>query len=232
LNTISVIIPTLNEELELPMLFECLKKQTLRPSEIIVVDAGSTDNTAQWAASNGAIVVSGGGLPGVNRNLGASIAKSSWLLFIDADIRMPPETLEVMLSNLNTEEFCAASCYFNPEPTTPLISLLHYLARYYFRYSTAVGWPHAIGGFLLVKKSIHIDIKGFDEEVLVAEDQDYVKRIMTVGQYLFMPSPVVLISSRRFIKRGALRMGMMWLLIELHRILIGEIKNNRYNYFG
>lgn len=54
---ISVVVPTLNAELRLERLFNMLKAQTLQPSEIVVVDSSSNDNTAKLAADLGATVV-------------------------------------------------------------------------------------------------------------------------------------------------------------------------------
>ena len=47
--SISVIIPTLNAEKELPALLEALREQSLRADEILVVDSESTDRTVSVA---------------------------------------------------------------------------------------------------------------------------------------------------------------------------------------
>ena len=46
-NKISVIIPTLNAEKELPNILSALQKQTRKIDEIIIVDSESTDKTVQ-----------------------------------------------------------------------------------------------------------------------------------------------------------------------------------------
>jgi hypothetical protein len=80
-------------------------KQTLplmaaqQPDELIVVDYSCHDGTGAWVEANypAAKVVRVPGKPGFNlgdaRNHGAAQAKSQWLFFVDADIRMAPETL-------------------------------------------------------------------------------------------------------------------------------------------
>ena len=75
---VSVVIPTLNEERDLPVLLDSLKKQTFRDFEIIVGDAGSKDKTREIAESHGARVVQGG-MPGVGRNRGAAVANGEYL---------------------------------------------------------------------------------------------------------------------------------------------------------
>lgn len=46
--TLSVVIPVLNEMAHVPALLEGLERQTRRPDEVIVVDGGSTDGTREW----------------------------------------------------------------------------------------------------------------------------------------------------------------------------------------
>ena len=54
---ISVIIPALNAEKELPGLLKALSEQTLRADEIIVTDSESEDRTRQVAEAEGARVI-------------------------------------------------------------------------------------------------------------------------------------------------------------------------------
>ena len=54
---VSVIIRCLNEARHLPKLLDSLAHQTLKPSEVIVVDSGSTDNSVEISRSKGARVV-------------------------------------------------------------------------------------------------------------------------------------------------------------------------------
>jgi glycosyltransferase involved in cell wall biosynthesis len=60
---VSVIIPARNEEHNLPTLLRSLATQPLKPHEIIVVDDGSTDRTAELARQLGAMVVASKPLP-------------------------------------------------------------------------------------------------------------------------------------------------------------------------
>jgi len=45
---ISIIIPTLNEELYLPLLFKSIQKQSFKEYEVIVADGHSRDKTAAY----------------------------------------------------------------------------------------------------------------------------------------------------------------------------------------
>lgn len=81
--SISIIIPTYNEEKRIKACIESSKR--LNPFEIIVVDGGSTDRTREIAKDTGAIVIQSPKGRGVQMNRGAAIAKGDILLFMHAD---------------------------------------------------------------------------------------------------------------------------------------------------
>lgn len=104
--TISVIIPTYNRRHLIGQTLHSILAQTLPPSEIIVVDDGSTDGTIEWLEKNyGAqllLVKNKGKGPGAARNTGLAIAKGEYIKFFDSDDWMSPNSLEVQLKALET----------------------------------------------------------------------------------------------------------------------------------
>lgn len=86
---VSVVIPALNEEATVRGVVEEIR-QVPRVDEVIVVNNGSTDRTAQCAAEGGARVIDCPE-PGFGRALitGFEAARNPWVLKIDADIRNP-----------------------------------------------------------------------------------------------------------------------------------------------
>jgi len=93
---ISVIIPARDEAARLPRSLESLRRQTLPSSayEVIVVDDGSRDSTAEIAEAAGARVLSQANRgPASARNAGAQVALGELLVFTDADCEAAPDFL-------------------------------------------------------------------------------------------------------------------------------------------
>jgi 4,4'-diaponeurosporenoate glycosyltransferase len=102
---LSVIIPARNEAHNLPALLGSLAAQSVRPLEIIVVDDGSDDGTAEVARGGGARVIQSLPLPDDWRgkpwacHQGAQAATGELLCFVDADTRFAlPDGLEKLLA--------------------------------------------------------------------------------------------------------------------------------------
>ncbi len=91
---VTAVIPAYNEAQRIAAAVACAREQTRPPAEILVVDDGSTDGTAEVARAAGARVVrkANGGLSSA-RNAGLREARSPWVAFLDADDRWWPEKL-------------------------------------------------------------------------------------------------------------------------------------------
>jgi len=85
--SLSVIIPTLNEAEHLPYTLNIV--QTATNVETIIVDGGSLDATVKVATSLGARVISARAGRSHQMNLGANVAKGKILLFLHADTCLP-----------------------------------------------------------------------------------------------------------------------------------------------
>lgn len=227
---VSIIVPTLNEEERLPVLLASLEAQSVPVHEVIVADARSSDGTRDVALGAGAVVVPGG-LPGPGRNAGAAAATGDWLLFLDADVQLPADALEVAFREMAREGLDSASAWFVPDSGDAFLRLNHWVSSHYFRITSRLRWPHAIGAFLLVRKADHDRIGGFDPSIKVAEDQDYVRKLSRIGRYGFLRRPEVVIAARRFEEEGSLSMSLKWIAIELHRLVLGEVRGDYFRYF-
>ncbi|MBL0179930.1 MAG: glycosyltransferase family 2 protein [Gemmatimonadetes bacterium] len=95
----SVIVPAHQAALLLPDTLDALSRSSLPRVrwELLVVDDASTDDTARVAARWADAVITLDGPPrgpGGARNAAAARASGTWLVFIDADVRVHPDTLE------------------------------------------------------------------------------------------------------------------------------------------
>lgn len=118
---VSVVIPVRNEEATLAPLLESLRQQTFQPSEIIIVNGGSTDNTLavaeEFAARDARVRVidAGDATPGRGRNLGIDAARNEWVALVDAGTRAEPRWLE-RLTEAARRAKDVAVVYGNYEP--------------------------------------------------------------------------------------------------------------------
>jgi glycosyltransferase involved in cell wall biosynthesis len=96
---VTVVIPAMNRAHLLPRALESVKRQTVAPFEVLVVDDASSDSTADVAREGGARVVS---MPqrsgsGPARNAGIAAAQTEWIAFLDSDDEWDAEHLELLL---------------------------------------------------------------------------------------------------------------------------------------
>lgn len=104
---VSVIVPIYNVELYLQECLDSLAAQTLRDIEVVMVDDGSQDRSAEIAADFASrdprfrlVRQPNGGL-GNARNTGLDTATGEFVMFVDSDDTLPPHALERMLGTLD-----------------------------------------------------------------------------------------------------------------------------------
>jgi 4,4'-diaponeurosporenoate glycosyltransferase len=153
---VSVIIPARNEEHNLPKLLRSLVGQSLKPAEIIVVDDGSTDRTADLARELGATVIASQPLPEGWRgktwacHQGARGAAGELLLFVDADTWFEPEGLGRILANYRGGAFSVGPYHAVQRPYEEL--------SLFFNFNMTIGVvPHGLFGQMLLadRESYH-----------------------------------------------------------------------------
>jgi len=106
---VSVIIPCYNQAHFLDEAIESVLTQTYPNREIIVVDDGSTDNTAEVAGRYSAVrhIYQENAGPSAARNTGVTKSRGEYLVFLDADDRLLPEALEIGVDCLRQHPECA-----------------------------------------------------------------------------------------------------------------------------
>lgn len=221
---ISIIIPAKNEERCLPSLLSSIAAQADVACEVIVADAHSDDQTVPLAAAGGARVVEGG-MPGVGRNRGAAGAQGDLFLFLDADVQlMSPRFLADCIAEMKRKNLDVATCCLKPLSSRLLDRVMHDACN---RYGVAMQniKPYITGCCIFVRRSVHEALGGFDESVVFAEDQDYVRRARRHGYHFgVLEAHPVGISVRRFEKDGYARTVFKYLLTDIRMSIKGPFR--------
>ena len=105
-NLVSVIIPAFNAASFLPHAVASIDRQGYQPLEIILVDDGSTDDTAAVARNLPSVshyFYQENQGPSAARNLGLNHASGEFIAFLDADDLWPAGKLDLQLGRFKTE---------------------------------------------------------------------------------------------------------------------------------
>lgn len=102
MSTLSVVLATFNEELNIK---DCLESVKDIADEIIVVDGGSKDKTVEIAKQMGAKVIETTNPPifHINKNKAIDEATKDWILQLDADERISLELAQEIKQTINSE---------------------------------------------------------------------------------------------------------------------------------
>jgi glycosyltransferase involved in cell wall biosynthesis len=149
--------------------------------EVIVVDNGSSDRTAEIAGQKGATVyvkpeLTISGL----RNYGASQADGEILAFIDADCTVTPGWLDTAAGYLPIKEIvCFGSPPVIPENAT-WVQRAWFPIRCKNLYGADADWLESMNMF--VRRSVFETVHGFDEKLVTCEDYDLSLRLRSIGR--------------------------------------------------
>lgn len=171
---ISIIIPVKNGENYLPEALEGIKKQNLNV-EIIVVDDGSTDNTAQLAEKLGCTVLKHEKClgPVIAKNNAFKIAQGDFILFHDHDDIMNPNSLAMLYNELEANPQISAVMakvqdFYSPDmPEEEQKKTIIKKDPYWGLFTGAV----------LMRKSVFDTIGPFNENITAGEIIDWQSRM-------------------------------------------------------
>ena len=224
---LTIVIPCRNEEEYIGRLLEEISLQGVGATEIILADAKSTDRTVEEAKLTSLqlglkLKTAPGGLPARGRNQGAFLAKTRYILFVDADVTF-------------TDKFSLLDCLekikegdYDMMSTTPVYrgngnvraSLLFFMNKISTKWLSKRD-PFAIGAFTLVKREKFEELGGYDEEVKHTEDWLLSKKI-SPDKFLLVPD-LITQDDRRFRKFG------YWNMVKL--IWFNWINRNNREYY-
>jgi len=230
---LSIVIPTLNEEDYLPRLLNCLKKQKFKDYEIIVADAEYKDKIKEIAQSFGAKVIKGGKIP-YARNQAIKFSKGDLILSLDADLLLPNDFIEKALKEFKERNLDVAAFCFVPISKSKFMKGLFNVFYNYPLLILGKKWPHGTQG-ILIKKSIHEKINGWDETVILVEDCDYLKRASKVGEFGVIKTTKMFSSLRRFRSEGLICNALKYAFANLYLEIKGPLRKDffkpKFNFF-
>jgi rSAM/selenodomain-associated transferase 2/rSAM/selenodomain-associated transferase 1 len=198
LETLSVVIPALNEEARIERAIGSAL-QADREVEVIVVDGGSSDGTVQRARATGAVVIEGSAPRSRQMNVGARFARGDALLFIHADTTLPPSYDRDLFEALGRSDTAAGAFELGIEGAGFGLRAVEYMAA---MRSRVFGLPYGDQG-LFVRASLFYEIGGF-REMPIMEDFELMVRLAKRGAVTVAPRPVVT-SARRWKALGVVR---------------------------
>ncbi|GGG61552.1 TIGR04283 family arsenosugar biosynthesis glycosyltransferase [Hymenobacter glacieicola] len=200
--TLSVIIPTYNEASNIGRLVTQLR-QYAQPEaiEVLVVDAGSLDETVLVACQAGATVLQSP-KPGraAQMNYGARHARGELLYFVHADVGIHPAYVATICQAV--QEGYEAGCYrFRFDSAHPMLRLNSYGTR--FKGIMSRGGDQT----LFITRPLFEALGGFDEYYCIMEDFDIIRRIRRRTRFLIVPQDVV-VSARKYETNSWLRVQL------------------------
>jgi len=211
---ISVIIPAYNVESCLKRCLDSVFAQTVAPAEVIVINDGSTDNTAEIARCYGERITyleqSNAG-QGAARNTGLRIAKGEYIAFLDADDYWLPGFLEATTTFLSEHDEAVAvntglitrlqdgteriqpTLLTRPDAPTETFVVDDFFAFW-------AEHDHIRTGSAVIRKSVIDQAGGQREDLRVSQDLEYWGYIATFGKWGYIPKPLWIGNSRQAAK--------------------------------
>lgn len=223
-NLLSIVIPCKNEGKTILKTLDLLGYQENIDGICVIICDSSDDSTTRESILKRKndpfdLKIIDGGLPSKARNLGFYEVSTPYVLFMDSDIFLVnPKILSGCLGKMIRKDLDLLSIKFRTED-----GRFNYIYRIFdtLQILSRIISPFCLGGFMMVKSQKFKELGGFDEEIVIAEDYDFSKRIkpnrFSVENYYCFTPP------RRFDKKGIFYMS---------KLLLGSfINRNNKSYF-
>lgn len=205
--SISIIVPMLNESSQLPELLAHLLGYKKAGCEVILVDGGSTDQSAEQAEAIGFTVVRSEKGRAIQMNAGAKSACGDILLFLHADTRLPENADQVIARAFEDENAQWGRFNITITGQAMMLKVVAWFMNLRSRLSSIVTGDQAI----FIRRELFEKLGGFPVQALM-EDIEFSKRLKDISKPLALREKV-LTSGRRWEQKGIWRtIFLMWSL--------------------
>ena len=171
---VSVIVPAYNAEAFIAEALDSAFAQDFRPLEVIVVDDGSTDRTAEIAAAYEAQLVRQPNRgPAAARNAGLARAQGEYIAILDADDVWPEDRVSCLVEALRSGAgiaFGLSEIFLTPGQDKPA----HFPERL-----TELVANHMAA--MMARRAVFEQVGDFDEDLRLSEDVDWFMRARDAG---------------------------------------------------
>ncbi len=198
--SISIIIPTLNEESGIAQLLTYLQKLD-STAEIIVVDGGSTDHTRKIAQQFTTCIESNRGR-GLQLNEGARYSSGHILWFVHADCLPPSNAVRTIIESLESPEVVGGAFEYTFSDERWFYK---FIAKQSNRKNRLLKRVYGDMG-IFIKREIFEEMNGFREGYLM-EDFEFSRRLRKKGQIRILPDKIET-SARQWQAQGILKKMM------------------------
>ena len=192
MSKISIIIPTINEANNLPLLLSDLSS-IHKEGEIIIVDCGSEDKTIDIANIYGSkVFISKERNRGLQLDTGAKNSKGEWLIFLHADTRLTHDWFKKINSFLKGNKNIIYYFEFKINHKKIIYRVLEILVNIRSKFFKQ---PYGDQG-LIIHRTIYFKNNGF-RKIPLMEDVDFLSRLNNKKDLKQLNSPIFL-SSRKW----------------------------------
>ncbi|MET0600910.1 MAG: glycosyltransferase family A protein [Baekduia sp.] len=183
---VSVVVPTKNGAQRLPDLFRGLREQTVKDFELVVIDDGSSDDTAAVveASGLGRVVRSPRSLgPGAASNLGVEHAAADVIAFTDDDTIPAPDWIERGLAAIESSGSGLVAGHIELLlPEQPTVSAMMDYGRGYLDQEQYVVEGFGATANLWARRAVLEQLGGFDGDAAwQTHDRDFGERARMAG---------------------------------------------------
>jgi GT2 family glycosyltransferase len=228
--SLSVVVPVRNGGSDFGRCLQRLRESSLDDFELIVVDDGSSDDSAARALDACATLLrlpSPRG-PAAARNVGAQASRSEFIFFLDADVAVHRETLTRALRRFEHDP-CLSALFgsYDDNPAAPGFvsqyrNLLHHFVHQQGEFHDGIRPAHTFWtGCGLIRRSVFLEYGGFDPRLYprpAIEDIELGYRLTRAGHRIALARDVLATHMKRWtlpemIRTDIFRRGVPWMLL-------------------